>query len=103
AAVVWDGRFEIVARAPGLAVAALGGSARRLDRAGRQSLKGVSPAARPGLPALIDETGAITLPSLGADPRVIVRSLVFSRLAGALGAIQTEAAIGRVAERLATS
>ena len=103
AAVVWDGRFEIVARAPGLAVAALGGLARHLDRAGRQALKGASPAARPGLPALVDETGAIALPSLVADARVTVRGLVFSRLAGALGAIQAEAAIGRVAERLATS
>jgi len=103
AGLVWDGRFEIEARAPGLSVRALEGRASRLDSSALEGLKRVPVQVRKSLPALIDETGAVTCPSLGADARVVVRSLVFPRLAAALGAIQDEAAIGRVAECLATS
>ena len=103
AGLVWDGRFEIEARAPGLSVGALEGRASRLDSAGLEALKRVPVQVRKSLPALIDETGAVTCPSLVAEPRVVVQSLVFPRLAAALGAIEDEAAIGRVAESLATS
>ncbi len=102
AVVVWDGRFEIEARTGGLVVAALGGLAGRLDRADRDALKAVPPTARPGLPAVIDGAGRVICPLVSPDPRLAVRSLIFSRLAGALGGIDGEAAMSRVAETLKT-
>ncbi len=102
ATAVWDGRFEIEARTGGLAVAALGGLAGRLDRADRGALKAVPPAARPGLPAVIDGLGRVTCPRVVADPRLAIRSLIFARLAGAVGGFDSEAAMSRVAETLAT-
>jgi len=92
-AMVWDGRFEFVARRPGLSVRPLEGVARRLGEEEQAALKAVSPAARRALPVLVDEAGLITCPILAPDPRVQVRSLVLQRLAGALGMIESEGAI----------
>ena len=100
-AVAWDGRFEIEAVANGLAVGPLRGLARRLDPSARDALKSIPAAARPGLPAVIDTDGRVTCPVLSSDPRLTIRSLIFARLAGALGGVDSEAAMGRVAETLA--
>jgi tRNA(Ile)-lysidine synthase len=103
APLVWDGRFEITAHVPGLAIAALAGRAARLDGAHREALRRVRPSARPTLPALIDNEGAVACPILVPDPRVTIRSLVSPRLSAALGAVNCEAALGRVAKTLATT
>ena len=101
--MVWDGRFEIEATSPALAAAALAGRAARLSPTERGRLKAIDPAARRGIPVVIDDQGKVTCPLFVPDPRIRVRSLVAERLAGACGAIQNEAAIWRVAESHATS
>ena len=100
---VWDGRFEIEAHTAGLAIAPLAGRSGKLTRVQRNALKAIPAAARPCLPAVIDEAGAVTCPTVAPGPRVTVRSLVFARLAAALGAVNREAAIGRMAKTLATT
>jgi tRNA(Ile)-lysidine synthase len=102
-AVVWDGRFEIVARRSGLNVRPLAGLASRLDREGRASLRALAPRARPGLPAVIDEAGKVICPVLNPNPEIEVRRLVDARLAGACGMIMREASIRRVAKTDAAS
>jgi len=96
--IVWDGRFALQARAPGMIVRTLGGIATRLSRNERSALRRVSPAARGALIAVVDARGRVTCPILAADRRVEARSLVMPRMAAALGVVQTEAAIWRVAE-----
>lgn len=91
---VWDGRFEVRARAPGLKVAALSGLAARLDKALRPSLAALKPAVRRALPAVIDPSGAVTCPTLAPDSRVEIRSLVTARLAGSCGLVQKESEVG---------
>ncbi len=91
---VWDGRFEVRAHAPGLILTALHGHAARLAVGQRRALSGLHPAARAALPAAIDEHGAVVCPTLTPDPRLDIRSLVGGRLAGASGAIDSEAQIG---------
>jgi tRNA(Ile)-lysidine synthase len=103
ACVVWDGRFEIKARSSGPAIGSLRGLMARLDGPQRDALKTVPARARPGLPAVIDEAGRVTCPTLVADHRLSVRSLVSPRLAAALGAVNCEAAMGRMAKTLATT
>ncbi len=98
AIVIWDGRFEVEARAGGLLVAPLDGLGKRLDRATREALKAVAPAARRGLPAVIDRQNWLACPTLRPDPRVAIRSLVSARLAGALGLVDGEAAIQLMAQ-----
>jgi len=91
---VWDGRFEVRVRAPGLRVAPLSGMAARLQKALRPSLAALRPAVRRALPAMIDPSGAVTCPTLAPDPRVEMRNLVRARLAGACGLVQNEAEVG---------
>jgi tRNA(Ile)-lysidine synthase len=92
--VVWDGRFEAQPIVGGLTLAALRGHAARLDRTLREQLTSLHPAVRGALPALIDPSGAVTLPSLEPDRRIKLRNLVPGRLAGASGAIDKEALVG---------
>ncbi|HEY1560839.1 MAG TPA: tRNA lysidine(34) synthetase TilS [Caulobacteraceae bacterium] len=90
---VWDGRFEVRAKAPGLALAALRGHAAKLDASQKKRLSALHPIVRAALPALIDRGGAVVCPTLTVDPRIEIRGLVSGRLAGALGAIDSEARI----------
>lgn len=92
-AQVFDGRFEVEARACGLTMTALGGHMRRLPRRSRALLHALHPLARAALPALIDGSGAVSCPTLEPDPRVRIACLVQSRLAAARGMVQVEAEI----------
>jgi len=95
---VWDGRFALQARVSGMSVRPLDGVALRLCPGERSALSKASPAARRALPAVVDAGGRVTCPILAVDRRVQARSLIVPRMAAALGVVQTEAAIGRVAE-----
>ena len=81
--VIWDGRFEVRAIEAGLTLAPLVGRASRLGDDARRGLTALHPAARKALPALIDMRGAVTCPTLEADPRLTIRNLVPRRVAGA--------------------
>ncbi|HEY1880651.1 MAG TPA: tRNA lysidine(34) synthetase TilS [Caulobacteraceae bacterium] len=91
---VWDGRFEVRANEPGLTLSALRGHAAKLDAGQRTRLSAIHPVARAALPALIDPAGVVACPTLAPDPRAEIRCLVPGRLAGAIGAIDSEARIG---------
>ncbi len=87
---VWDGRFELVAEAPGLVVAAVAGRAGRLARADRDRLRALPPAARAALPLTVDAEGRVGLPRpFGAGPAVAC-SLAGARFAAATGAFAHE-------------
>ena len=90
--VVWDGRFEMQALQAGLAVRPLEGHVRELSQAERTLLRRLAPAPRRVLPAIVDRQGRVGCPTLAPDPRLAIRPLVMPRLAGALGAIRSEAA-----------
>jgi tRNA(Ile)-lysidine synthase len=89
-ATVWDGRFELRANRPGLAVAPLKGAQSRLDDASRRNLKAVPAEARPALPVVIDETGALACPILAGVEGDWAHSLVSARFSAACGAILRE-------------
>lgn len=80
-AVVWDGRHEITADAPGWRAAAAYGRLKRLSEADRRRLAALPPAARATVPVLIRDSGSS--PVLAA-PDVRIRPLVAGRLALAL-------------------
>ncbi len=88
-AVVWDGRFELVAKAPGLAVRRLAGVAASLPASQLASLRQLPATCRGALPALVAD-GAVSCPLLEPDPRVEVRSLVGGRYRAAAGLIECE-------------
>lgn len=87
---VWDGRFEI--RSPAAAsLRALGGLASRLAAPQRAALRGIPAAARPVLPALIDDAGRVVCPILaGASEGTAGVSLVMARFAAACGQTAAE-------------
>ena len=87
---VWDGRFEVVADRPGLTVRALKGLAAQLPADQRQRLKAVPAAARPALPATVDQSGAVSCPLLAGDPSVRARPLALERFAAAIGRVRGE-------------
>ncbi|HEX6859079.1 MAG TPA: tRNA lysidine(34) synthetase TilS [Caulobacteraceae bacterium] len=87
---VWDGRFEITADQP-LLVTPLKGRAAHLPPAEQQALKAIPAAARPALPALVDNAGHVHCPVLAAAPIVRCRSLVVERFTAAVGLIGKEA------------
>lgn len=91
---VWDGRFEVRAREPGLTLAPLRGYAAKLDSGQRRRLSALHPAVRAALPVVIDEGGCISCPTLAEDPRLEIRALAGGRFAGACGVIDSEAQIG---------
>ena len=97
-AVVWDGRFEMVALAPRLSVRPLAGMAARLEESQKRALKAVPAGARGALPAIVDAAGGVTCPILAGQGNVRAAPLVEARFLGACGAIQHEAAIWRVAK-----
>ncbi len=88
--LVWDGRFEVCATAPGLRLAAMQGLAGRLARADRRALRDVPAAARPSLPVLISASGEVACPRLTPAPEVWLRPLAPARLAAHLGDVQNE-------------
>jgi tRNA(Ile)-lysidine synthase len=102
-AMVWDGRFEIVAHEPGLRVVALAGRAARLAPADRAALAQVPAIARPSLPVVLERGGASRLCGLVPDPRVSVRDLAYERFAASIGDIPDEATAWRMAKARAIS
>jgi tRNA(Ile)-lysidine synthase len=90
--IVWDGRYEITAAAPGLTVRPLQGLAARLPAAQRQALKGLPAAARPGLPAVLAPDGTVTCPILAEAKPTRARCLVMDRFEAATGRVDQEPA-----------
>jgi tRNA(Ile)-lysidine synthase len=86
---VWDGRFEIAAAEPGLAVRRLAGCAAHLGRAERGALRRVPAPLRPGLPVVAEPQATMTCPIL-ADGPAAVRPLARLRLLSAAGLAATE-------------
>jgi tRNA(Ile)-lysidine synthase len=89
APVVWDGRFELTARRPGLEARALRGLAGRLPEPQRRALAAVPAAARPALPVVVDAAGAVDCPLLGGDAAE-ARELAWDRLRAAAGLVTRE-------------
>jgi tRNA(Ile)-lysidine synthase len=87
---IWDGRFEIIARAPGWSVGHLAGRAGKLDAASADVLQSLPSAARRAVPALLGPAGEVVCPTLRRTDAGEARSLVFRRLAARCGAIQHE-------------
>ena len=92
AAVVWDGRFEITASAPGLRVQRLAGRQGRLSAAVRRRLADSPPGLRGGLPVIVDADGEVRCPLLEDVTGVAVRGLVGERLRAASGLVEREGA-----------
>jgi tRNA(Ile)-lysidine synthase len=90
--VVWDGRYEITAAAPGLVVRPLQGLAARLPAAQRQALKAFPAAARPALPVIVDADGRPTCPILAEPNATRARCLVMDRFEAATGRVDQEPA-----------
>jgi tRNA(Ile)-lysidine synthase len=82
--IVWDGRFEVTS---GQEVRRLAGLAGQLSPTEQSALRALPPAARGGLPVIIDEDGSVTCPALTGTP-----SLVGERLRAAAGLVQREPA-----------
>jgi tRNA(Ile)-lysidine synthase len=89
-AVLWDGRFELVAERPDLVARPLAGLAAGLDPGQRRALRALPAPARPGLPAITGAGGA-TCPILAGGP-VRARALIRDRMLAACGAISKEPA-----------
>jgi tRNA(Ile)-lysidine synthase len=96
--MVWDGRFEVQAMVSGARVGHLAGRASRLAPSDRRDLLAMPAAARLALPAVIRADGRIECPTLRQSPDFSVRTLAWSRLAAARGAIVNEAALWRMAK-----
>lgn len=92
---VWDGRYEIRAGKVPITVQALKGLAARLPPDQRAALKAVPAAARPALPAILDESGAVSCPvlvgpSLAMTYSECVGPLFLDRFKAATGFIDQE-------------
>jgi tRNA(Ile)-lysidine synthase len=92
---VWDGRYEITAGAAAITVRSLKGLAAGLPRDQREALKAVPAAARPALPAVVDQAGAATCPvlvgpSLAMTNIECVGPLFLDRFRAATGFIDQE-------------
>jgi tRNA(Ile)-lysidine synthase len=92
---VWDGRYEITAGEAAIAVRPLKGLAAGLPRNQREALKAVPAAARPALPAVVDQAGAATCPvlvgpSLAMTNIECVGPLFLDRFRAATGLIDQE-------------
>ncbi len=101
--LVWDGRFELRTDQEGLAVRPLAGLAARLPKTQRAALANFPSAARPSLPAIVDQAGLATCPILAQEPLASVRGLVEARFLAAVGAIGDETTLWRVAKTTRTS
>jgi tRNA(Ile)-lysidine synthase len=96
--VVWDGRFEVRAQAPGATVGPLAGRAARLAPGLRRALANLAPAARRVLPRVAFADGREALPTVRPDPAVNICPLAPARYAAALGAFIDEDALRRIAK-----
>ena len=90
--VVWDGRYEITAAAPGLTVRPLQGLAARLPAVQRQALKALPRGARSALPAILAADGTVTCPILAEPNAARARCLVMDRFDAASGHVDQEPA-----------
>lgn len=86
----WDGRFELTAATEGLHVQSLAGLIGRLSRPARAALSDLPPAARRGLPAVLDPEGRVTCPVLAEPQAVHVTALAVSRFEAAIGGLIRE-------------
>jgi tRNA(Ile)-lysidine synthase len=93
APAVWDGRFEVTARAPGLAVRPLAGAMARLCAADRQAVQQAHPLARPAMPLIERPDGSVFLPSARTGDEAAVTPLIMARLNAACGVFDHETAI----------
>lgn len=89
-AIVWDGRFELVAAHPGLVVQALTGAIGRLDAGQRRALGEIPAAARGALPLVLGESHGPVCPLLRPLPDLTIRPLAGDRLAAACGLVERE-------------
>ncbi|WP_414696165.1 tRNA lysidine(34) synthetase TilS [Phenylobacterium sp.] len=87
--VVWDGRFELVAAAPGLSVSRLEGAARRLPREQQAAVQRLPPKARPALPVVWGPAGPVC-PAVAEVEGILCRPLVSERLQAACGLVERE-------------
>lgn len=95
---VFDGRFLLTTADPGWTVQPLRGRAKRLALTERSRLADLPAAVRGGLPVVAGPRQAPTCPVLAQDGPIRAVSLGRGRLLAALGAIQNEASIERVAK-----
>ena len=95
--IVFDGRFEL-GGSVGRTLTSMQGHMSRLSRTEQATLRTAPPAARRALPAWVNDRGEASCPAIPQSGRQRARNLVASRLAAALGALTTEASIGRVGE-----
>jgi tRNA(Ile)-lysidine synthase len=89
-ALVWDGRVQLKAARDGLSVRRLSGLARQLPRSQQTALSALPPAIRGGLPAVLDEAGAVSCPLLGETAGVKAKVVVRKRFRAAAGLIRRE-------------
>ena len=87
---VWDGRFEFHAKNPAVEIRPLSCLLGRLAPAERRRLAAAPAAARRALPAMMLTNGKAICPMLAGEGPARAKPLVMARLAGALGAIETE-------------
>jgi tRNA(Ile)-lysidine synthase len=90
---VWDGRFEITARAPGLSVRPLAGAMARLSAADRRAALLAHPLARPAIPLIQRAAGSVFLPHAAPTGEAVAAPLIGARLDAACGATDHETAI----------
>jgi len=91
---IWDGRFEVIARAPGWSVGHLAGRARKLDPMSAEALQDLLVPARRAVPVLLGPAGEVLCPTLQRTDVGEARSLVLRRLAARCRAIQHESELG---------
>jgi tRNA(Ile)-lysidine synthase len=91
---VFDGRFLVTARRPGIRLVPLRGNAAQLPHVERDRLKTVPAPARGALPAIVSPSGELSCPVLGPSDAASVTLLGLARLRAALGAVKDEAALG---------
>ncbi len=99
--MIFDGRFELVAEAQQLCVAPLSGRIAQLQAVDQRAVRRLPPVARGSLPALLDASGAVSLPSPFGFGQARAHSLVARRLAQACGAARREAEIDEALDRMA--
>jgi tRNA(Ile)-lysidine synthase len=97
-ASVFDGRFEIIAEAPGWSVRPLRGMAAQLSGAERDKLARLAASVRGTLPVVIAADGRVSSPVLANGGPIRARALAGRRLLAAMGGIPNEAALWRVAK-----
>ncbi|MDO9472160.1 MAG: tRNA lysidine(34) synthetase TilS [Caulobacter sp.] len=90
--IVWDGRFQIDAAAPG-AVRALGGLSTHLPKAQQATLRALPATIRPTLPVMVSQGGAVSCPILADHPSVRATALVLPRFEAAIGVVDAEPAV----------